>query len=191
MYTHSENQVGWASLKPHSLHCLNHSISLATLNPDIMLQSKMWRGILLRSMSRLDDALKSFQEAAELNIKYFNNSVELENSIAQQANTLTLLGRLSEAVAKYKLLLSLNPKYKLAMYLPLVRCLEELGNFTEWARLRREIEFELNQQEAVYAIEGRLDRNWSTLHKTVENQAQLSYRGSAYFALFKVLFCYV
>ena len=192
MYTHSENQVGWASLKSHALQSLNRAISLATLNPDIILQAKMWRGILFRSMSRLDDALKSFQDAAELNVHYFNDTRELENSIAQQANTLTFLGRLSEAVAKYKLLLSLNPKYKLSIYLPLVSCLEEIGNFTDWAQLRQEIEFELNEQEAVYGVEGKLifegglDQSSSIIPMTAEIQARLNYRASAYFALFKV-----
>ena len=186
MYRHSENQIGWASLKPNALQSLNHAISLASLNPDITAQAKMWRGIVLRSMSRLDDALKSFQDAAEINLKYLNNSAELENSIAQQATTLTAMGRLLEAVEKYKLLLSLNPKYKLSLYLPMVRCLEEMGNFTEWAQLQQEIKFTLKEQEMLHPVESTSHGQLSTIQKTAESQGQLSHTGSAYFALFKV-----
>lgn len=185
MFNYSEFHVGWASLKHHSLQSLNHAISHSSKNSDIILQAKMWRGIVLRSMSHLDAALKSFQDAEDLSTT-LNRTLDLEYSIAQQASTLTALGRLDESVKKYEHLIRFDPYYKLSMYLPLVNVLEEIGNFTAWIQLRREIEFQLSQQEKIFQIQSLSLKDSRSDQLSVEMQLQLSYRGSAFFALFKV-----
>eukprot|EP01036_Dinobryon_divergens_P036186 gene36186-47054_t len=136
---------GGGALQPEALDCFNKALALAKDN-DIRLRISInqHKGILLKMMGRGEEALIAHDTVYELSVNKFDQA----SAIYHKAEAFTMLGRVKEAIQLYKRALTIQPD-GLATYLPLVKGLKELNEYSkeEWKELLKEIQKKLKNYD--------------------------------------------
>eukprot|EP01041_Mallomonas_annulata_P013383 gene13383-28372_t len=136
---------GGGALQSEALDCFNKALALAKDN-DIRLRISINqnKGILLKMMGRGEEALIAHDAVYELSVNKFDQA----SAIYHKAEAFTMLGRVKEAIQLYKRALTIQPD-GLATYLPLVKGLKELNEYSkeEWKELLKEIQKKLKNYD--------------------------------------------